>query len=69
MNRKVILFIAAFILLYFSMGSISEFFVDYEWFKLNRGPELYWVLFFAKFNVGMAFTVAFVVLFFLNFLL
>jgi uncharacterized membrane protein (UPF0182 family) len=69
MNRKLIWAIALFVVAYFSIGSIADFYVDYEWFRINNGTEMFWVLFFSKFNVGLVFTIIFVALFFLNFLL
>jgi len=69
MNKKVLWFLGIFIVLYFSLGSISEFYVNYEWFGINNGLNIFWILFFSKFNVGTAFTIFFILLFFLNFLL
>lgn len=69
MNKKFIWIIAAIILIYFAIGNLSGFYTDYEWFRINGGLKLFWILFFSKFNVGFFFTVLFVILFFLNFLL
>lgn len=68
MNRKLIYLLAAFMLLYFTIGGISDLYIDYQWFKANEGKEIFFTLFFSKFNVGLIFGIIFIALFALNFL-
>ena len=60
---------AAFFIVYFTLGSTATFFTDYEWFNINKGLDIFWVLFITKFNVSIIFGIIFVALFALNFLL
>lgn len=58
-----------FIILYFIGQMISNFYIDYEWFKSYNKLNVFWTLFLTKFNVQGAFSLIFVGIFFLNFLL
>ncbi len=69
MNKRIIWLLVAFFILYFTLGSSSTFYTDYEWFNVNQGLHIFWVLFFTKFNVSVIFALVFIALFFLNFLL
>jgi len=69
MNKKYISILIIFIIVYLSAGFITDFFIDYEWFKINDGLDIFWVLFMTKFNVHALFAVIFAGLFSLNFLL
>ena len=69
MNKKLIIGIAAFIVLYALISFLSSFYVDYEWFAINKGVNIFKVLFFTKFNVHILFGFFFIVIFSFNFLL
>lgn len=69
MNKRFIGLLVIFFLLYFLTAFISEFYIDYEWFRINEGLTVFWVLFFTKFNVHILFSVIFVFIFFLNFII
>ncbi len=69
MNKKFFWFLGVFIILYFIVQLVSRFYIDYEWFKAYGHTGIFWTLFVTKFNVQGFFTVLFVVLFFLNFML
>lgn len=69
MNRRVFWALGLFFILYFISGYLADFFIDYEWFRIHKGLSLFWVLFFARFNVHLTFGFAFAGLFLLNFLL
>ena len=69
MNRKFYWILGIFIIIYFIIANISEFFIDYEWFKLYEGLKIFWILFFTKINVHTVFALIFIGIFFLNFLL
>ena len=69
MNKKFIIGLVIFSAIYFLLTFTSNFYIDYEWFKINEGLNIFWVLFFTKFNVHLLFGILFVVIFSLNFLL
>jgi uncharacterized protein len=69
MNRKPIFIFIALVIFYFIAKYAAEFFLDYEWFKLNEGLEVFWVLFMTRFNVQALFGILFIGIFMLNFLL
>ncbi|MFH0976651.1 MAG: UPF0182 family protein [Spirochaetota bacterium] len=69
MNKKFVWFLGIFIILYFIMQIISGFYLDYEWFKIHNGLNIFSTLIFTKFNVTVLFAIIFIILFFLNFLL
>jgi uncharacterized protein len=69
MNKKFIWFLGIFIIVYFLLQVISNFYLDFEWFKIKDGLNIFWTLVFTKFNVTLLFSVVFIILFFLNFLL
>ncbi len=69
MNKRIIWILVIFAILYMIISLVSNFFIDYEWFRINDGLSIFWVLFFTKFNVHAFFGVIFVALFFFNFLL
>ncbi len=69
MNKRTIWILVIFAVLYMLISFVSSFFIDYEWFRINEGLSIFWILFFTKFNVHSFFAVIFVALFFLNFLL
>lgn len=69
MNKRFITILVSVIILYLVIKYISGFYIDYEWFRLNNGLQVFWVLFMTKFNVQMLFGISFIVLFMLNFLL
>lgn len=55
MNKRVVWILIAFFILYFTLGNTSTFYTDYEWFNINNGLDIFWVLFFTKFNVSLIF--------------
>ncbi len=69
MNKKFFWGLAGFIILYFIVQGISRFYIDYEWFRINDHLDIFWTLFFTKFNVQTLFTLIFIGIFILNFLL
>ena len=69
MNKRAMVIIGILLVLYFLASYISNFYIDYEWFKINNGLQVFWVLFMTKFNVQAIFGVSFIGLFMLNFLL
>jgi uncharacterized protein len=69
MNKKLIVAITAVIIVYIILSSLSGFYADYEWFRIYHGLEIFWVLFFTKFNVHLLFGLIFVGIFSFNFLL
>nr|HPJ37151.1 UPF0182 family protein [Spirochaetota bacterium] len=69
MNKKLISGLVVFIFIYFVVQMISGFYVDYEWFRIYGQLNTFWTLFLTKFNVQSIFTVVFILLFFMNFLL
>ena len=69
MNKKFVWFLGIFIVIYFVMQIISNFYLDFEWFKTKDGLNIFWTLIFTKFNVTVIFSLFFIILFFLNFLL
>ena len=68
-NKKYALLTGGVLIFLFAAGSISDFYVDYQWFSLYGGAVIFWRLFFTKINVHAAFMLLFIALFFLNFLL
>lgn len=69
MNKKVIIGITLFIAAYALVSSLSGFYIDWEWFRVNKGLSIFWVLFLTKFNVHLMFGCIFVAIFSFNFLL
>ena len=69
MSKKLIWGIFIFIIAYFFVQIISTLYVDFEWFRSYGQLEIFWTLFFTKFNVHAIFSALFIILFFLNFLL
>ena len=69
MNKKLVWFLGIFIVIYFILQIISNFYLDFEWFKIKDGLNIFWTLIFTKFNVTIIFSLFFIILFFLNFLL
>ena len=68
-NKKFLIILLVFFILYTVIALTSDFYIDYQWFKINRGLSIFWVLFLTKFQVHAIFGIFFVGLFFLNFLL
>lgn len=69
MNKRAMVILTVFFVLYFLARYVSNFYIDYEWFRLNNGLQVFWVLFMTKFNVQAIFGISFIALFMLNFLL
>ncbi len=69
MNKKALIGMIAFIVVYFIVQIVSGFYVDWEWFRINGHLNVFWTLLLTKFNVHGIFSAAFIALFFLNFLL
>ncbi|MCL1833007.1 MAG: UPF0182 family protein [Leptospirales bacterium] len=69
MNKKSITIFTILLVIYLIIKYTSNFYVDYEWFKINNGTNIFWTLFFTKFNVQMIFGASFIGIFMLNFLL
>ncbi len=69
MNKRIIFGVILFIAVYFIIQNMAGFFVDYEWFRIYGQIDTFWTLFMTRFNVQTLFTVFFIGLFFLNFLL
>ncbi|MFW5861286.1 MAG: UPF0182 family protein [Spirochaetota bacterium] len=69
MNKRFGWGIALVIILYIIIQLISKFYVDFRWFAIYDSLNIFWTLFFTKFNVHGAFSAAFIFLFFLNYLL
>ncbi|RPI89919.1 MAG: hypothetical protein EHM32_12105, partial [Spirochaetales bacterium] len=69
MNKKTIWIIALLFLATVGSTSLAGLFLDYEWFKANKGLEVFWVMFLTKFNVHALFSILFIALFLANFLL
>jgi len=69
MSRKMIWGLFIFIIAYFIVQIASSFYIDYEWFKSYDQLGVFWTLFFTKFNVQALFSLFFIILFFLNFLI
>ena len=69
MNKRLLWLLAIFMVLYFAAGYVAKFYIDYEWFRINSALNLFWILFFTKFNVQFLFAILFIILFSLNFLL
>jgi len=69
MNKKTILIASILLVVFFMLASISNFYTDYLWFKVNHGLNIFWVLFTTKFFVHFLFGLIFAGLFGLNFLL
>ena len=69
MYNRFLSVLLIFFVLYLIVKYISGFYIDYLWFSVNNGLQVFWVLFMTKFNVQMIFGISFIVLFMLNFLL
>ena len=48
MNKKLLLSVAAFFILYVLISFLSGFYLDYEWFSANKGLNIFMVLFFTS---------------------
>ena len=69
MNKRFGWTIAIVIILYIIIQLISKFYVDFRWFDIYNSLDIFWTLFFTRFNVHGMFSVTFIILFFLNYLL
>ncbi|MCU0849357.1 MAG: UPF0182 family protein [Spirochaetes bacterium] len=69
MNKKLITGIIAFFGIYVIISLASDFYTDFEWFRIYGGENIFWTLFTTKFKVHAIFGSLFVFLFSLNFLL
>lgn len=69
MFKKIFFALFLFMLVYFCIGSVADFYTDYCWFNAQGQKDVFLVLFFAKFTAGLVFGSIFVCLFFLNYLL
>ncbi|TFH41627.1 MAG: hypothetical protein E4G96_05145, partial [Chrysiogenales bacterium] len=69
MNKKLVIGITIFFLIYILISFISGFYIDYEWFRIYGGLSIFWVLLLTKFNVHLLFGLIFVAIFSFNFLL
>ncbi len=69
MNKKYIIGITVFIIVYALITFSSGFYADMEWFRIYKGLNIFWVLFFTKFNVHILFGLIFIGIFSFNFLL
>ncbi|MBN1533478.1 MAG: UPF0182 family protein [Spirochaetes bacterium] len=69
MKKKHILILAGIVILYIAASSVAEFYFDYRWFGIYGGEVIFWRLLTTKFYVHTFFSLAFIALFFLNFLL
>ncbi|MFA5519207.1 MAG: hypothetical protein WDA74_08140, partial [Spirochaetota bacterium] len=69
MDKKFLWIMSIFFIVFIGIKSLSGFYIDYEWFKANQGLQVFWVMFLTKFKVHALFSVIFVGLFLLNFLL
>ncbi len=69
MNKKYIIGITVFIMVYALISFSSGFYADLEWFRIYKGLNIFWVLFFTKFNVHILFGLIFIGIFSFNFLL
>ena len=69
MDKKILWIMSIFFIVFIGIKSLAGFYIDYEWFKANQGLQVFWVMFFTKFKVHGLFSVIFVALFLLNFLL
>ncbi len=69
MNKRMLFGLIVFFVLYFLAKYISGFYIDYEWFRLNEGLQVFWVMFMTKFNVQAIFGALFIFLFLANFIL
>jgi len=68
MNKKFLWGLFLFIFFYIIAQILSKLYIDYEWFKINNGMNVFWTLFLTKFNVHGIFSLLFIILFILNFL-
>ena len=69
MNKKFLWGLGIFLAVYFTVGSLANFYIDYEWFTIHRSLNVFWVLFLTKFNVHIMYSGIFAGIFFLNYLL
>ncbi|HRX48582.1 MAG TPA: UPF0182 family protein, partial [Spirochaetota bacterium] len=67
MDKRITFGLLIFFILYFLAKYISGFYIDYEWFRINEGLQVFWVMFLTKFNVQAIFGAIFIFLFLLNF--
>ena len=64
MGRKFIAGFIIFVLVYFSIQSVAEFYVDLQWFAGYGQSATFWTLVYGKFYVGLIFFLAFVAMIF-----
>ncbi|MCX7678370.1 MAG: UPF0182 family protein [Spirochaetes bacterium] len=57
------------VVVYYSVRSIAEFYVEFKWFESYNQLKLFWTLFYGKFFVGLLFFFIFIGLFVFNFVL
>ncbi len=69
MKTKHVVILSIAIIVYILVQLVSEFYVDYRWFSVNGQFNTFWTLFITKFDVQSIFTVLFVLLFAVNFIL
>lgn len=69
MDKRITFGLIIFFVLYFLAKYISGFYIDYEWFRINEGLQVFWVMFMTKFNVQAIFGALFIFLFLANFIL
>ncbi|MBN2039843.1 MAG: UPF0182 family protein [Spirochaetes bacterium] len=69
MIKKIIWLLVILSIAYLLLQLVSYFFLDFEWFRINNGLNIFWTLLFTKSRVHALFAVFFIALFFLNFLL
>ncbi|MDH7553478.1 MAG: UPF0182 family protein [Spirochaetota bacterium] len=69
MNKKFLIALIVFMVIYILVYSVGNFYIDYRWFSIYNHLDIFWILFFSKFNVQTLFWGLFVGLFILNFVL
>lgn len=69
MDKRIIFGLFIFFAIYFLAKYVSGFYIDYEWFRINGGLQVFWIMFFTKFNVQAVFGALFIFLFLANFIL
>ncbi len=69
MDKKTIWLISTLFILFIIAKFISGFYIDDEWFRVNEGLQVFWVMLLTKFNVHALFGLVFIGIFMFNFLL
>jgi len=69
MEKRSILLAVIIVIAFSLLKYLSGFYIDYEWFRVNEGLPVFWIMFFTKFNVHAIFAGLFIGIFLLNFLL